>query len=63
LQVIPPADLATLRNRPLCVPGARVAAAAAQYGWAGRIIQAASAEDSAMLNAVVAETGRTPDAC
>lgn len=63
LRVIPPADLATLRKRPLCVPGARVAAAAAQYGWEGPIIQAASAEDSAMLNAVVAETGGASDAC
>ena len=63
LQVIPAADLAALRTRPLCVPGARVAGAAVQHGWAGRIIQAASAEDSAMLNAVVTGTGRTPDAC
>lgn len=41
-----------LRAAPLVVPGARVASAALEIGWTGRIIVASSAEDTAMLGAI-----------
>lgn len=43
---------ARLRTRTLLVPGPRVAAAAAQHGWTGPIVAAATAEDEAMLAAL-----------
>ena len=41
-----------LRGRTLLVPGPRVAAAAARLGWTGRVVEAATAEDEAMLVAL-----------
>ena len=46
-------ELRGLRELPLVVPGERVAAAAGELGWRGRVVAAASAEDAAMLQAVV----------
>ena len=37
----------------LVVPGPRVAAAARELGWDGELIEAASAQDSTMTNALV----------
>lgn len=54
-----PHDLAArLRELPLLVPGERVAAAASERGWTGRLIVAGSAEDSAMLETLVADETR-----
>ncbi len=63
LQITPPDDINAIRARPLFVPGARVAAAAAHAGWTGPVVQATSAEDAAMLKAVLAAAGHPPDAC
>jgi uroporphyrinogen-III synthase len=41
-----------LRSRILLVPGPRVAAAAARLGWTGPVVEAATAEDEAMLAAL-----------
>lgn len=62
LQITPSVDLATLRTCRLIVPGARVAAEAARLGWKGPVSAAATAEDSAMLDAVSAAESRAPDA-
>jgi len=43
---------ARLRSQMLLVPGPRVAAAAAHLGWAGPVVEAATAEDEAMLAAL-----------
>jgi uroporphyrinogen-III synthase len=61
-QVAPSPDLEALRSCPLIVPGARVAAAAAQLGWRGLVTQAATAEDSSMLEAVSTAAGPAPHA-
>ncbi len=54
-----PEDLAThFRGLPLLVPGDRVAAAARGRGWSGRLIVARSAEDSAMLESLIADETR-----
>jgi uroporphyrinogen-III synthase len=45
-------DGARLRSRTLLVPGPRVAAAAARLGWTGPVVEAATAEDEAMLAAL-----------
>jgi uroporphyrinogen-III synthase len=45
-------DRARLRSRTLLVPGPRVAAAAARLGWTGPVVEAATAEDEAMLAAL-----------
>ena len=45
-------DRARLRSQTLLVPGPRVAAAAARLGWTGRVFEAATAEDEAMLAAL-----------
>jgi uroporphyrinogen-III synthase len=45
-------DGARLRARTLLVPGPRVAAAAAQLGWTGPVVAAATAEDEAMFAAL-----------
>lgn len=42
-----------LRQRTLLVPGPRVATAGARLGWTGPIVAAATAEDEAMLAALV----------
>ena len=38
LQITPPDDINAIRARPLFVPGARVAAAAAHAGWTGPVV-------------------------
>ena len=56
---IVPAGLGpALRAAALVVPGARVAAAARAAGWRGAIVEAASAEDGAMIGAIVTHAGR-----
>jgi uroporphyrinogen-III synthase len=56
-------EAARLRNRTLLVPGPRVAATAAQLGWTGPVVEAATAEDEAMLDALRGLTaGSTPPA-
>jgi uroporphyrinogen-III synthase len=52
LDHVPSADEAGLRWQTLVVPGARVAAAATHLGWRGPVVQAATAEDDAMLEAL-----------
>ena len=41
-----------LRDALLVVPGERVAAAACEHGWRGRVVVASSAEDAAMADAL-----------
>ena len=53
LELAPDDHCPGLRELPLVVPGERVAAAAGELGWRGRVVPAASAEDAAMLQAVV----------
>lgn len=54
-------DAHALRAAVLLVPGPRVAAAAAAAGWTGAVVQAATAEDEAMVHALQAWcAGRTP---
>jgi uroporphyrinogen-III synthase len=52
LQLVDAADAERLRSRPLLLPGPRVAATARRLGWSGPLVQAATAEDDAMLRAV-----------
>jgi uroporphyrinogen-III synthase len=52
LQLAPDDANPQLRDAELLVPGPRVAAAARELGWRGRIIAAASAEDAAMAEAL-----------
>jgi uroporphyrinogen-III synthase len=54
LDLVPEPHCPGLRDAPLVVPGSRVAAAAGDLGWRGRVTAAASAEDAAMLQAVTA---------
>jgi uroporphyrinogen-III synthase len=57
-------DAARLRAATLLAPGARVAAVAAAAGWTGPIVQAATAEDDAMLRALQGRSsGSAPGAC
>jgi uroporphyrinogen-III synthase len=58
------ADAARLRQLALVVPGSRVALEALRQDWTGPVTQAATAEDDAMLAAVVraATAGPTPPA-
>jgi uroporphyrinogen-III synthase len=60
-----PADLGlALRGAGLLVPGERVAAAARSAGWRGPIVAAATAEDDAMLAALLQHVeGSAPGAC
>ena len=53
VRIVPTELEATLRATALVVPGPRVAAAARELGWDGELIEAASAEDSAMTSALV----------
>jgi uroporphyrinogen-III synthase len=53
VRVVPAELAATLRATALVVPGPRVAAAARELGWDGELIEAASAEDSMITNALV----------
>jgi uroporphyrinogen-III synthase len=63
LAIVPPVDLGLLRNTTLFVPGPRVADTATRLGWTGPIVPAATAEDQAILQAVLATEGRSADAC
>ena len=51
-----------LRAAPLVVPGTRVAAAALELGWTGRITVATSAEDEAMMGAISGTAQHDTDA-
>jgi uroporphyrinogen-III synthase len=62
LQLVPSLDADALRAVTLFVPGDRVAAAALQAGWTGRVVTAASAEDHAMLAAVIDAEGQSAGA-
>jgi uroporphyrinogen-III synthase len=53
VRIVPTALEATLRATALVVPGPRVAAAARELGWDGELIEAASAQDSTMTNALI----------
>jgi uroporphyrinogen-III synthase len=53
VRIVPAALDASLRAAALVVPGPRVAAAARALAWRGELIEAASAEDSAMVRALV----------
>lgn len=57
LEIAPDATLTTLRDAGLPVPGPRVAAAARARGWRGPLVVARSAEDAAMLEALLALPG------
>ena len=57
LEIAPDATLATLRDADLLVPGPRVAAAARARGWRGPLAVASSAEDAAMLEALLTLPG------
>jgi len=52
LHLVDATDAARLRLRPLLLPGPRVAAVARRLDWGGPIVQAATAEDDAMLHAL-----------
>jgi len=52
LALAPDASCPGLRDTVLIVPGERVAGAARENGWRGRIVQACSAEDAAMATAL-----------
>jgi uroporphyrinogen-III synthase len=54
VRIVPAALGTSLRAAPLVVPGARVAAAARESGWHGALIEAASAEDAALVAALAA---------
>lgn len=60
LQLVDDGDAELLRSRPLLLPGPRVAATARQAGWRGAIVEAATAEDAAMLNALVEFAAQGP---
>ncbi len=53
LQIAPESRAPRLVDATLLVPGERVAAAARRHGWRGSIVVARSAEDEAMLDALV----------
>ena len=57
LELVPDERCPALRAAPLVVPGPRVAASAGEQGWRGPVTVAASAEDAAMLQAVIAAAG------
>jgi uroporphyrinogen-III synthase len=48
-----PTDADTLRRLPLVVPGPRVALEAARVGWSGPIVEASTAEDDAIVAALL----------
>lgn len=53
LQLAPESRAPRLADATLLVPGERVAAAARRHGWRGPILVARSAEDEAMLDALI----------
>jgi len=57
LELLPKPRFARLRDLPLCVPGERVAQAARDRGWRGRLIVSPSAEDESMLGALRTAAG------
>ena len=65
VRIVPAALDANLRATALVVPGPRVATAARELAWQGELIEAVSAEDSAMARALVEHArgaGQTKDA-
>lgn len=52
LEIAPAERCPRLRDAALLVPGERVASAARDHGWRGRVVIAPSAEDSAMASAL-----------
>lgn len=60
LELVPAARCPQLLDARLLTPGERVAAAAREHGWRGRIIVAASAEDAAMADALAASCASNP---
>lgn len=52
LEIAPTERCPRLRDAALLVPGARMASAARQHGWRGRVIVAPGAEDAAMTEAL-----------
>jgi uroporphyrinogen-III synthase len=58
LDIAPESRFAALRDAPLVAPGERVTAEARKRGWRGLFIVARSAEDAAMLEALVAAAAR-----
>jgi uroporphyrinogen-III synthase len=59
LELAPDDRCPGLRDVPLVIPGERVAASARELGWRGPVVRATSAEDAAMLEAVVTAAGRS----
>lgn len=69
LAAVPDDRLPRLRDATLLVPGERVAASARAHGWRGPLVVAASAEDAAMVEALLGSVtsgspsnGRSPPA-
>ncbi|HEX9773402.1 MAG TPA: uroporphyrinogen-III synthase [Steroidobacteraceae bacterium] len=54
VRIVPEALQAALRDAPLLVPGARVAATARELAWRGPLIEADGALDAAMIAALIA---------
>jgi len=52
LELAPETRVGRLRDAPLLLPGARVAAAARERGWRGTLVVAPSAEDATMIAAL-----------
>ncbi len=57
LELLPEPRFAPVRDLPLVVPGERVAHAARDRGWRGRLIVSTSAEDESMLSALGSAAG------
>ena len=55
LQLTPAGDIEALQDSRLLVPGPRVAAAASRLGWKGPILLAPTAEDDAMIAALITQ--------
>jgi uroporphyrinogen-III synthase len=60
LQLTPAGDIEALQDSRLLVPGPRVAAAASRLGWKGPILQAPTAEDEAMITALITQLPGRP---
>jgi uroporphyrinogen-III synthase len=59
LQLAPETRAPRLKDATLLVPGERVASAARRHGWRGEIVAARSAEDEAMLDALIERRARS----
>jgi uroporphyrinogen-III synthase len=57
LAIVPESHIPGMRDACLLVPGERVAGAAERCGWRGRLVVAESAEDAAMIAALIAAAG------